>query len=60
MELDIFLVIAIVVVALIVFASEKLRADMVTLLIMATLMVIGLFRPTFPTPGEARECDSGL
>jgi len=51
-NLDIFLVIAIVVAALIVFASEKLRADLVALLIMGLLMVIGLFRPTFPTPGE--------
>ncbi len=52
-NLDIILVIAIVVAALVIFASEKLRADMVALLILGTLMVIGLFRPTFPTPGEA-------
>jgi di/tricarboxylate transporter len=51
-NLDIFLVIAIVVAALIVFASEKLRADLVALLIMGILMVIGLIRPTFPTPAE--------
>jgi di/tricarboxylate transporter len=51
--LDIILVIIIVVGALIVFASEKVRADMVALSIMAVLMILGLFRENFPDPGES-------
>jgi di/tricarboxylate transporter len=49
---DIILVSAIVLGALILFVSEKLRADLVALLIMATLMTIGVFRPDFLSPQE--------
>jgi di/tricarboxylate transporter len=45
---DIVLVCTIIVVALILFASEKLRVDLVAMLLMVTLMVIGIFRDTFP------------
>jgi di/tricarboxylate transporter len=45
--LDIVLVCVIVVVAMVLFASEKYRVDFVALLIMATLMLIGIFRPGF-------------
>ncbi|UCF36263.1 MAG: anion permease [Acidobacteriota bacterium] len=51
--LDIILVIVIVVAALVAFASEKFRADLVALLVMGLLMVIGLIRPNFPDAGEA-------
>jgi di/tricarboxylate transporter len=51
--LDIILVCVIIVAALIIFASEKIRADLVALLIMVVLMITGLFRDTFPDPGES-------
>lgn len=51
--LDILIVFVIIGAALVLFATEKLRADVVAILILATLMVIGLFRPAFPTPDEA-------
>ena len=50
--IDIILVIAIVVAALVAFASEKVRADLVALMIMAILTVLGIFRPDFPTVDE--------
>ena len=50
--IDIILVIAIVAGALVAFASEKIRADLVALLIMALLTVLGTFRPDFPTVDE--------
>lgn len=50
---DIILVCVIIVISFILFASEKLRADFVAILIMVSLMLIGLFRPTFPTYKEA-------
>jgi len=46
--IDIVLVCTIIVVALILFASEKLRVDLVAMLLMVTLMVVGIFRDTFP------------
>jgi len=51
--LDIVLICIIIVVALVVFASEKLRADLVALLILVVLMILGLFFDTFPSPGES-------
>ena len=51
--LDIFLVCLIIVVALVLFVSEKLRVDMIAVLIMAALMTIGVFRPGFLSPHEA-------
>ena len=48
LNLDIILVCTIIVVFLILFASEKLRVDLVAILLMVLLMVIGLFRDTFP------------
>jgi len=50
--LDIVLVCAIIVVFLILFASEKLRVDLVAILLMAVLMVIGLFRENFADTHE--------
>jgi len=49
---DIVLVCAIILVFLILFASEKLRVDLVAILLMTTLMIIGLVRPNFATPHE--------
>ena len=51
--LDIFLVCLIILVALVLFVSERLRVDMVAILIMATLMIIGVFRPGFLSAHEA-------
>ena len=51
--LDIFLVCLIILVALVLFVSEKLRVDMIAILIMATLMIIGVFRPGFLSAHEA-------
>ena len=50
--IDIILVMAIVVAALVAFASEKIRADLVALLIMTALVVLGIFRSDFPTVEE--------
>ncbi|MFZ0428814.1 MAG: SLC13 family permease [Acidobacteriota bacterium] len=50
--IDIILVIAIVVGALVAFASEKIRADLVALLIMVLLMLLGIIRPDFPSVDE--------
>lgn len=49
---DIALVCVIIVVFLILFASEKLRVDLVAILLMTLLMVIGLFRDNWVTPHE--------
>ena len=51
--LDIVLVSIIVVGALVLFASEKIRADLVALLVMGILMVLGQFRPSFPDVSES-------
>ena len=51
--LDIFLVCLIILVALVLFISEKLRVDMIAILIMTTLMIIGVFRPGFLSVHEA-------
>jgi len=50
--LDVVLVCTIIVVFLILFASEKLRVDLIAVLLMVLLMVIGLFRDTFPNLEE--------
>ena len=50
--LDIILVCLIIVAAMVLFVSEKLRVDMVAILIMTALIVIGLFRPGFVTVQE--------
>ena len=50
--LDIVLVCTIIVVFLILFASEKLRVDLIAVLLMVLLMVIGLFRDAFPNLEE--------
>ena len=49
---DIILVCVIIVVFLILLASEKLRVDLVAIMLMVVLMVIGLFRENFATPHE--------
>jgi len=49
---DIVLVCGIIVVFLVLFASEKLRVDLVALMLMVVLMLIGLFRDNFATPHE--------
>ncbi len=49
---DVVLVCTIIVVFLILFASEKLRVDLIAVLLMVLLMVIGLFRDTFPNLEE--------
>ena len=51
--LDIFLVCLIILVAMVLFVSEKLRVDMIAILIMATLMIIGVFRPGFLSVHQA-------
>jgi len=51
--IDIILVSTVVVVAMVLFATEKLRVDLIALLIMSTLMLIGVFRPDFLSPQEA-------
>ena len=51
--LDIFLVCLIIFVAMVLFVSEKLRVDMIAILIMATLMIIGVFRPGFLSVHQA-------
>ncbi len=50
---DIAIVCAIVIAAMVLFATEKLRVDLVALLIMGTLMLIGVFRPGFLTVQQA-------
>ncbi|MFQ5627338.1 MAG: SLC13 family permease [bacterium] len=50
---DIILVSIIIIIAFILFASDKIRVDFVAILIMAILMLIGLFRPNFVTYKEA-------
>ncbi len=50
--IDVVLVCTIIVVFLILFASEKLRVDLIAILLMVLLMVIGLFRDTFPNLEE--------
>ena len=50
---DIVLVSIIVIIALILFATEKIRVDLVAISLMVTLMLIGLFRENFVTPKEA-------
>ncbi|NNE66064.1 MAG: SLC13 family permease [Pyrinomonadaceae bacterium] len=50
---DIAIVSAIVVIALILFATEKIRVDLVAISLMVVLMIIGLFRESFVTPQEA-------
>lgn len=50
---DIILVCTIIVIALILFATEKLRIDFVAIMIMVALSLLGLFREKFPTPTEA-------
>ena len=51
--IDIVIVCIIVVAAMVLFATEKLRVDLVALLIMTTLMLIGVFRPGFLSVQEA-------
>ncbi len=51
--LDIVLVYSLIVIALVLFVSEKFRADLVAILVMGTLMVIGVLRPGFLTVEEA-------
>ncbi len=50
---DILIVCAVVAVAMYLFATEKLRVDLVALLIMTTLMLIGVFRPGFLSVQQA-------
>ena len=51
--LDIVFVCAVIAVAFALFASEKMRVDLVAMLILATLVVIGQFREGFLTVEEA-------
>lgn len=51
--LDIILVCTIIVIALILFSTEKLRIDLVAIMIMVTLLLLGLVRENFVTPQEA-------
>ena len=51
--LDITLVCAVIAVAFVLFASERLRVDLVAMLILATLAVIGQFREGFLSVEEA-------
>jgi di/tricarboxylate transporter len=51
--LDIVLVCSLIVIALVLFVSEKLRADLIAILVMGTLMLIGVFRPGFLSVEEA-------
>jgi di/tricarboxylate transporter len=50
--LDILLLCTILVVGFALFASEKVRVDLVALGILAVLTTLGLFRPAFPTLDE--------
>lgn len=50
---DIILVCIIIVITFVLFASDKFRIDFVAILLMATLMVIGQFRPNFANYKEA-------
>jgi di/tricarboxylate transporter len=51
--LDVILVCAVIVLAFALFASERLRVDLVAMLILATLTVIGQFRDGFLSVDEA-------
>ena len=51
--IDVILISVIVVIALILFATEKIRVDLVAITLMVVLMLIGLFRDGFVTPKEA-------
>ena len=50
---DVILVCAVIVIAFVLFATEKLRVDFVAILILATLTVIGQFREGFLSVEEA-------
>ena len=51
--LDIILVLAVILIAFALFATERMRVDLVAMLILATLLVIGQFRAGFLTVEEA-------
>jgi di/tricarboxylate transporter len=51
--LDAVLVAVLVVATLVLFGLEKLRADVVALVILSALMILGMFRASFPTVEEA-------
>ena len=51
--IDIILISVIVLIALILFATEKIRVDLVAITLMVVLMLLGLFRDGFVTPKEA-------
>lgn len=51
--LDIILVCVIIVLALVLFATERFRADFVALLTLGVLMVLGFFREKFLSPTES-------
>ena len=53
MSVDTLLVCSIVLVALVLFATEKIRYDVVSVSILTVLLVIGLFRPGFLSIEEA-------
>lgn len=50
--LDIVLVCLLIIVAMLLFMTEKLRVDLTAIVIMAALMVIGVFRPGFLSAQE--------
>lgn len=51
--LDIVLVHIIIAVGLVLFSIERFRIDLTSILILTILMVLGMFRPAFPSPDEA-------
>jgi di/tricarboxylate transporter len=51
--LDVVLLCGILASAVALFATDRLRPDLVAMLVLAALLVAGFFRPTFPTPEEA-------
>ena len=51
--LDITLVCAVIVIAFVLFASERVRVDLVAMLILAALAIIGQFRTGFLSLEEA-------
>lgn len=51
--LDILIILVLVVAALVVFATDKIRADFVSIALLAVLLLLGQWRADFPDPAEA-------
>lgn len=55
MTTDIYVVLAVIFIAAVLFASEKIRVDLVALLVMAVLLAVGIISPTEGISGFSNE-----